>query len=305
MIDNPKKFKASRILCWGVLLASGIIYGSSFSWMKIAVGGGASPLGMVFWFALIATLILTIELAVRGKLERMELRLLQFCIPWAIISVIFPNLFFFYAATEIQPSLIAIGIALVPILTMLGATVLGREFLSTRRAVGIALGAVGVAMILLPDTSLPEASDTFFVLLAFAGAACYAAEHLYIEMKLPSDVAIDQLLLLMFLSATIMLLPVVVVTGTFFTPTWPLGTTEIAIASVAGVTLMDYYFFITLLIVWAGPVFTSQAAYIVTLAGIAWGIVIFDDALSIWLWGAIVVLMCGLSLVRPREPRRE
>lgn len=270
--------------------------------MKIAVERGAHPLGMVFWFALIASIVLVIELAIRGNLRRFEVRYLKFCAPWAILSVIFPNLFFFYAATEVQPSIIAIGIALVPLLTLCGATLLRRETHTARRAVGIALGAVGIGMILLPKTSLPDVKDTFFVIIAFAGAACYAAEHLYIELKIPDDLAIDQLLLLMFLSATMILVLPVWLTGTFFVPSWPLGTTELAIVSVAGVTLMDY-FFVTLLIVWAGPVFASQAAYIVTLAGVIWGIAIFGDELSVWVWGALVVLMCGLVFVHPRDCR--
>lgn len=304
MTGHEAEFKASRMLCWTVLLASGILYGSSFSWMKIAVEGGASPLGMVFWFTFIATLFLTVELVGRRKLVWPDLRLLGFCIPWAVLSVICPNIFFFYAATKVQPSIIAIGIALVPLLTLLGAIILGRERLTPGRAVGIALGAGGMGMILLPETSLPKDTDTFFVLIAFAGAACYAAEHLYIEMKLPSGFAIDQLLFLMFLSATVMLWPVTMLTDTFYMPVWPMGPTEIAITTVAGVTLLDY-FFITLLIVWAGPVFTSQAAYIVTLSGVIWGLIIFGDVLSIWLWGAVAILMCGLSLVRPRETGRE
>ena len=298
--ETAPKFKASRMLCWSVLLLSGVVYGSSFSWMKVAVDGGAHPLGMVFWFALIATFVLAAEMAVRGKLGRLELRYLQFCVPWAILSVIVPNLLFFYAATEVQPSIIAIGIALVPMLTLLGAALLRRETLTAGRAAGIALGAVGIGMILLPKASLPDGNDTVFVLIAFAGAACYAIEHLYIEVKLPQDITLDRLLLLMFFAAAIMLIPAVLLTGTFFAPSWPFGPTELAIISVAGVTLLDY-FFITLLIVWAGPVFTSQAAYVVTLAGVVWGIVIFDDELSVWLWGALVVLMLGLAMVRPRE----
>jgi drug/metabolite transporter (DMT)-like permease len=296
---GESSFKKSRFFCWSILLASGIIYGSSFSFMKIAIVGGANPLGMVFWFAILATCVLTAELAIVGKLNKLDFKLLSFCIPWGILSVIFPNLFFFYAAKEIQASIIAMGIALVPILTLTGAILLKRERLTLRRSMGIGLGAAGVMMILLPKTSLPKVDDTFFALVAFAGAACYAAEHLYIEARAPSDVGIDQLLFLMFSSVSVLLLPVVLATGTFFVPHWPLGMTEWAIVAVASVTLMDY-FFITLLILWAGPVFTSQAAYIVTLAGVVWGIVILHDSHSLWIWGAICTLMLGLTFVRPR-----
>jgi drug/metabolite transporter (DMT)-like permease len=292
-------FRKSRALCWAILFASGIIYGSSFSFMKLAVAGGASPLGMVFWFAILATCVLAVELTVTGKLKGLKFRLLRFCVPWGILSVVLPNLFFFYAAREIQASLIAMGIALVPILTLTGAILLKREQLTLRRSVGIGLGAAAVLMVLAPRTSLPDAGDAAFVLIAFAGAACYAAEHLYIEARAPTDVGVDQLLFLMFSSVSILLLPVVLATGTFFVPQWPLGASEGAMLAVAAVTLLDY-FFITLLILWAGPVFTSQAAYIVTLAGVMWGIIIFHESHSLWVWGAICALMLGMACVRPR-----
>lgn len=292
-------FKKSRFLCWSILLASGIIYGSSFSFMKTAAAGGANPLGMVFWFAILATCALAAELAIVGKLKGLDFKLLRFCVPWGILSVIFPNLLFFYAAKEIQASTIALGIALVPTLTLTGAILLKREELTLRRCTGICLGAVGVMMILLPKTTLPKIGDTFFSLAAFAGAACYAAEHLYIEVRAPSDVGINKLLFLMFSSVSVLLSPIVLATNCFFVPHWPFGMTEWAIVAIASVTLIDY-FFITLLILWAGPVFTSQAAYIVTLAGVAWGIVIHRDRHSLWIWGSICTLMLGLTFVRPR-----
>ncbi len=292
-------FRNNQFVCWALLLTSGILYGSSFSWMKLAVSGGANPLGMVFWFVLIAGFVLGCKQLLFGRERIFGPGLLAFCVPWAVLSVILPNLLFFYAAGKIQAGLIAIGISLVPILTLSGAILLGRESLNLRRAIGITLGAIGVTMILLPDTSLPKAGDALYVVIAFAGACCYAAEHLFIEIRIPKEVRLESLLFLMFLSAVLILFPLVLLTDTFVVPNWPLQTTELAILTVAAVTLLDY-FIITLLIVWAGPVFTSQAAYIVTLAGVAWGIVIFDDVHSPWIWAAMFVLMVGLTFVRPR-----
>jgi hypothetical protein len=119
---------------------------------------------------------------------------------------------------------------------------LKREKLTFRCCLGIYLGAVGVMMILLPKSTLPKIADTFFSLVAFAGAACYAAEHLYIEVRAPSNVGIDKLLFLMFLSASVLLLPVALATNSFFVPHWPFGMTEWAIVAIASVTLIDYYF---------------------------------------------------------------
>ena len=108
------------------------------------------------------------------------------------------------------------------------------------------------------------------------------------------------LLFLVFTTATIILTPIVVLTGKFIVPSWPLTAMEISILSVALITLLDY-FLITKLILWAGPVFTSQAAYVVTVAGIGWGVLIFQDRHSIWIWLAMFLVLIGLTLVQPRE----
>ena len=49
-----------------------------------------------------------------------------------------------------------------------------------------------------------------------------------------------------------------------------------------------------------GPVFASQTAYLITLAGVFWGLVLFDESHSAYIWIALVLMILGLSLVRPR-----
>jgi drug/metabolite transporter (DMT)-like permease len=51
----------------------------------------------------------------------------------------------------------------------------------------------------------------------------------------------------------------------------------------------------------AGPVFTSQTGNLVTLFGVGWGILIFGESHSIWVWLSFVTMMIALGLVRPRQ----
>ncbi len=300
MTTVETKFKKSKIVCWGLLLTSGILYGSTFSWMKVAMANGANPLGSVYWFVLIASTILGLIICVTNKIKYIDPGFLKICFVWGLISVVIPNLLFFYSAQQLQASLIVIAIALVPILTLTGAILLQREKWTFGRALGISLGACAVALIFLPEVSLPSMGDTFYLLLIFAAAGCYALEHLFIETKIPQNSDLVSLLFLVFSSTTIILTPVVVLTGTFIIPSWPMGAMEISILTIALITLLDY-FLITLLILWAGPVFASQAAYIVTVAGIIWGVLIFQDKHSAWIWLAILLLLIGLTLVQPRD----
>ena len=51
----------------------------------------------------------------------------------------------------------------------------------------------------------------------------------------------------------------------------------------------------------AGPVFASQSAYVITLAGVFWGIVLLGERHSLYVWAALALMLVGLALVRPRD----
>jgi drug/metabolite transporter (DMT)-like permease len=59
------------------------------------------------------------------------------------------------------------------------------------------------------------------------------------------------------------------------------------------------------LVIYAGPVFASQTAYVVTLSGVLWGIMIFDDEHSLWVWLSLGVMMLALTLVTPRKDKSQ
>jgi drug/metabolite transporter (DMT)-like permease len=42
-------------------------------------------------------------------------------------------------------------------------------------------------------------------------------------------------------------------------------------------------------------------AYVVTISGVLWGLFIFEEHHSLWIWGALAVMLMGLALVTPRS----
>ena len=53
----------------------------------------------------------------------------------------------------------------------------------------------------------------------------------------------------------------------------------------------------------AGAVFAAQSGYIVTATGVVWAMLVFGETYSGWVWGALVLMMFGLTLVKPREAK--
>ena len=104
----------------------------------------------------------------------------------------------------------------------------------------------------------------------------------------------------MLIAATVMMAPVVFLTDSFVPLLWPWGTVEWAIVGMGAISAIAYGLFIYL-IAYAGPVFASQVAYLVTLFGVAWGMMIFGERHSLWIWISLVVMLIGLALVTPRK----
>ena len=123
-------------------------------------------------------------------------------------------------------------------------------------------------------------------------------------MRMPTDVNVYTLVGGMFLVATIVMTPLVIITGTFEPLLWPLERAEWAILGMAAITVLAYGLFLYLIIL-AGPVFASQTAYVVTLSGVFWGIIIFNDEHSLWVWFSLGVMMLALALVTPKKDKSQ
>ena len=292
----------SPFLCWMILVLSGIVFGSSFSLFKFAAGSGHNPLGLAFWHSFLSAVLISIPVLIRGHWTWLRAHVILFCLLWGLVSTTLPSIFFFSAARELPAGILALAIAFVPIATFAGAIMLKRDRASFRRCCGLGLGAVAVLLVILPKASLPDPEDVAWVLLPFGAVLCFAAEHLYYAIKAPYGAPVDGLLFLMFACAALTLAPVLFLSSTFFLPKWPPASEEYALFGVAVVTVLDYFLF-AFLIAAAGPVFTSQAAYFVTLAGVGWGLVLFGESHSIWIWLALALALTGVFLVRPKERR--
>jgi drug/metabolite transporter (DMT)-like permease len=51
----------------------------------------------------------------------------------------------------------------------------------------------------------------------------------------------------------------------------------------------------------SGSVFASLVGYVITLAGVFWGMLFFGESHSIWVWAALVTMLVGMAMVTPRE----
>jgi len=287
------------VFAWSVLITMGALWGLSFSLSRIVVLHGAHPLGVAFWICAIAGLLLLAVTAYRRPPFRLTGSLAALFVTTGLVGMVIPEAAFFYAAAHVPAGILSITVGVIPILTFVASAVIGAERFTLLRGAGVVLGSLAVVFLITPDDALPDPSQLRWVLLGFVSAASYTVLNLVLALKAPPDA--DSMLLTcgMFIAAGLVLVPLVSITDGFVPFHWPWGIVEWSIAGmgVANAVAWVLYF---VLVDRAGPVFTSFTANMVTLFGVLWGIVIFAEQNSVWVWLSFATIMVALFIVTPR-----
>ncbi len=309
----PAALSGKRLSAWGALIAIGMIWGVTGPLSKIAVSTGHSAIAITFWSALIGALTLTGVLLLRGKRLPLGRRHLLYFLVCGLLGTALPNSLSYASYNHLPVGVIVMMLGLVPMATLMLAWPLGLDRPTPKRLLGIALGALAVGLIVLPDSSLPKPGQAVWLALPVIVAAAYAAENVVIAKYAPKLAAAQAeerrgkgggpftTLCGFSWAAALLLTPTMIATAGWFDIT-VFGAAERAVVVNAFLHLLAYAGFIWL-IGQAGPVFASQVGYVVTATGVLLGMLLFDERHSAWVWLAIVTMMTGLALVQPRKSR--
>jgi drug/metabolite transporter (DMT)-like permease len=286
-----------RLFPYFLILGAGIIWGATFSLALIATAGGAHPLGLSAWqVVLTAGFFLVAWLFSRFTL--FNVRHLRHYLVLALVGITLPNLFYFYAAPHLSAGILAITISTVPLFTYGIMLLLRLESVIARRLSGILLGMVSILLLVLPEHGFSSDDASLWILLVMNCALLYAVENVYIGHGVDASIDIRELLFGSNLLASLIQFPLAVYLGVDESWNWLASHAGLAIVGIAVGSGFAYtMFFLT--IKTSGPVFASQCAYAVTISGVIWGIIIFSELHSIWVWISVIVMLLGLVLVLP------
>jgi len=301
-VESPPAGLIGRFWAWIILLFMGVAWGFTVILAKLIVADGAHPIGVAVWTsALGAGFLLAFSVARRRPVSfaRDVVRLYIAC---GLLGVVIPAVAIYYAASRLPAGVLAITVTVGPILTFLFLALCGRERLASIRVLGVLFGLLAVVLLVAPETTLPDRSAVPWVLLACLPGLCYASENVILTFYMPDGASPFMITCGNYLVAAIVLLSVALATGSFVPLAWPWSLVEWSIAGMAVINAVAYGLFIYL-IGYAGAVFATQAAYLVTLSGVAWGIVIFNEQHAIWVWLSLASMLIGLALVRPQRAK--
>ena len=178
------------------------------------------------------------------------------------------------------------------------------EAFSIIRISGVLCGMIAILLLVLPTNSLPDAAATPWVLLACLSSLCYAAENIYLTRRTISDIGPIRIACGMNLMAIVLLSPLALAFDQMFLPALPFSILEWSVIGLGGITAIAYTLYVVT-VKRSGPVFASQVGYLVTISGVFWGIAIFAEVHSNWVWASLALMMIGLALVSPRNREKD
>lgn len=282
-----------RNLC--ILFACGGFWGLSFTLTRIVMQGGGHPLAITFWNMAFGSAVIWTLLWATGRLPRIDRAFVRFVAVLGVLGGAAPSVLLFWAARHVEAGVLSVCMASVPLMQIALSAALGLEAFSLRRLAGLALSLAAVWIIADPDTG---AAPLFWVLVAVAGGASYALENSFIALRRPAGPGAPAILAGMTTAGALYVSPALLfVDAAPLSLTAP-GVTEGAFVLMTAGGLAAYGAFVRL-IGDAGPVFSAQVAYVVVIAGVLAGMVVLGESHGPGFWGALALMLVGLSLGLP------
>jgi len=300
---RPQAYRLGIAL--GVIAVMGFSWSLSFVLSKIAREAGAGSFGLLLWEGLGSGLLLLLIGLARGGRLRLHRKHTLFHFINGITGLTLPGAMLFTTAPHLPAGILTMVVAFAPIMTYIYVLALKTEAFDWLRGIGLVLGFIGVGLIVLPKDSLPSPDMVGWALLGFLAGAIYAAQSVYLALRTPMGISTLDITCGMLLAGGLVALPGAFAIGGFVVPglEWPIHVTvQCAFwMMVINAAMMGMFVW---LIRTVGPVIGAQVANVVTLSGLFWGWLIYDERPSAWVYAAITSIVMGVVLVSLRQRTR-
>lgn len=296
---------------WLLFLATGLIWGASFLFIKIGVSG-MNPGQLVVARVGLGAITLTIGMALTRTSWIRDKRVIGHLAVSGVFQAAIPLLLFAWAAQYIPSGLSAIFNATTPLLTLvLSSLVLPSERLGLWRSTGVAIGAIGIVVVVGPwrfvGADLAQAGAVPAYLACLGATTCYAISFVYLRRFVRLS-AHPPLAL-----TTVQILSAFAVVGVA-SPALGIGepvrlnqaiVVSVALLGVFG-TGIAYMWNTRVTAEW-GAVRASMVTYVTPVVGVVLGVSLLGEALS---WNEPVGMVCvftGIAIAQGliRPPARQ
>jgi drug/metabolite transporter (DMT)-like permease len=189
----------------------------------------------------------------------------------------------------------ALIISTFPLFNYLVSLVIGRERLTLARTLAMAFGFTASALLIIGNDANGEARLTGWTIAAFSVPFLYTFYNYFCSTYWPVGADIRTVGMAESFACALLAVPFLLVLEPVGAPDQPPLAHYWPLLIATAIWIIERIAYFTL-IRDKGPVFTGQAVFIATPAGVIWGILIFGDPASVWLWVSLGLLMIALWL---------
>ena len=285
-----------------LLLIMGLSWGVVPALSKLMIGPQTlPPLGVAAWVSAVTLAIVSLMMIVLGKRPRFSAATMRFGLIAGLFAGVLPQTALFWASSHISGVVLSITLALESLLVFSIAAALRIESPSLNRFFGLFLGLVAVLVVVFAGGTNASFANPLWMLVAIVVPLSYAIESILVAAQ-PEDKSTSPIEFLFFimLGSSIWGWSGAVATGSVLIPATLETTTIILIATIGLMSAISNGSYV-LTIRKMGAVFASQYAYVVTILGVGWSVLLLNERLTLWHWVALGLILTGIFIVRPKE----
>jgi len=279
-----------------ILLSMGLIWGLQVTMLKLSLSTGYGELQLILITLMLVALTYFGVLLARRGLFAFTWPRLKFFFVTALLGYLIPMATILYASHVLAAGMLALIISTAPLFTFAAAFVGRTEAISRLRLFALLLGLVATTLVLWPEFEAPGFGASGWLLFALLIPLCYGVESVYIDLRWPQGLDVFQIGFGEVVVAALMVLPLLAWQGEplVIDWAWDAGHAAILVYVFTGISEVAMYFH---LIRTTGGVLVAFATPVALFGGIGWGMVVFGESHSAWVWLAVFILFLSLALV--------
>ncbi len=284
---------------WSAFLLLGLIWGSSFLWIKIGLRE-LTPLTLVGFRLLFGWLAMTIAVAIRRPSFPRSRRTWFWLILMGVTNTALPFLLITWGEQSVDSAVASVLNSSVPLFTLIIAHFfLTDENMTLPKVAGLVLGFLGILLLFSRDLGKGGVTQGVFGQLAVVVAAVsYAASSVYARRTLKNVPTFVQALVPMLSGDLLVWIGAIAVDHPLTLPAQPLTWVALLWLGLLGSFIAYLLYFYLLHQV--GPTRTTLVTYLFPVVGVAAGVIFLGEHLDWHLALGSMLVVSGIVIVNRR-----